>query len=349
MGWQTLLRFSVLVLCVLIFAISGLKEPQTNAGATDDTSFSVGVDTSGERLIITPPRSEAGHRRLHDMESLTITLTDGTEKTFHHVRYTEPRNGRFLGESPEGDTLHLLQDDSFEDVVIGSLVLVEESMVYQVRRDATGKVHVIGVHSSDFRPEAMDYMREESHHRSLSDHRNSSSLPQRRLEDANASPTIDVMVLWTKKAECQNSMLHESCSPTAMTKANMENVIALAISETNTAFSASGVNAQLRLVHSYREESFVESSSSQALYALYSPLDGQVDEVHVKREAFGADAVVLMYSDKEYCGRGYYGYPVARPTAMFSVVAWDCATGYFTFGHELGHNMVRTRPILNLC
>jgi len=24
---------------------------------------------------------------------------------------------------------------------------------------------------------------------------------------------------------------------------------------------------------------------------------------------------------------------------MFSVTAWDCATGYFTFGHEIGHNL----------
>ena len=28
---------------------------------------------------------------------------------------------------------------------------------------------------------------------------------------------------------------------------------------------------------------------------------------------------------------------------MFSVVNWSCATGYYTFGHEIGHNMVSWR------
>merc|ERR1712007_410592 len=37
-----------------------------------------------------------------------------------------------------------------------------------------------------------------------------------------------------------------------------------------------------------------------------------------------------------YCGSGFVGPSIEL---MYSVVNWSCATGYFSFGHEIGHNL----------
>jgi len=61
-----------------------------------------------------------------------------------------------------------------------------------------------------------------------------------------------------------------------------------------------------------------------------------MDDVHTKRELYGADIVAMIIDDSEYCGKAWLG---PRESLMFSVVTdWNCVTGYFSFGHEIGHN-----------
>ena len=43
----------------------------------------------------------------------------------------------------------------------------------------------------------------------------------------------------------------------------------------------------------------------------------------------------LIIYDGPACGIGYIG---PQKNAMFSVAAWNCATGYYSFGHEIAHN-----------
>jgi len=68
----------------------------------------------------------------------------------------------------------------------------------------------------------------------------------------------------------------------------------------------------------------------------YDMRDGDVDGVHEKREEYGADIVALIIDDPQYCGIAFLGPSKAN---MYSVTAWNCATGYFSFGHEIGHNL----------
>jgi len=49
-----------------------------------------------------------------------------------------------------------------------------------------------------------------------------------------------------------------------------------------------------------------------------------------------ADAAALMYMDSSGCGRGTLNSWGSKTT--FTVQAKDCALGYYTMGHELGHN-----------
>ena len=134
------------------------------------------------------------------------------------------------------------------------------------------------------------------------------------------------------------------CTLTDQTEANIRGTIALAVAETNTAYDRSGVLIELRLVHAYLDADYVEPSFSSSLSQLRSKTDGKLDSVHAKRDQYEADIVALIIDDPQYCGIAYLG---PSESLMFSVTAWNCATGYYSFGHEIGHNMVCVHSCLS--
>ncbi len=120
----------------------------------------------------------------------------------------------------------------------------------------------------------------------------------------------------------------------------MRGLIDLAVAETNTAFALSGVTSQLRLIHAYREPNYKEDVSNAfgaALSSIRSNTDGVLDEVHTMRNTYGADIVAMIIDSPEHCGMAYSG---PERNLMFSVTAWNCATGFYSFGHAIGRNMV---------
>eukprot|EP00549_Striatella_unipunctata_P024773 CAMPEP_0118709320 /NCGR_PEP_ID=MMETSP0800-20121206/22555_1 /TAXON_ID=210618 ORGANISM="Striatella unipunctata, Strain CCMP2910" /NCGR_SAMPLE_ID=MMETSP0800 /ASSEMBLY_ACC=CAM_ASM_000638 /LENGTH=135 /DNA_ID=CAMNT_0006612967 /DNA_START=3 /DNA_END=410 /DNA_ORIENTATION=+ len=66
--------------------------------------------------------------------------------------------------------------------------------------------------------------------------------------------------------------------------------------------------------------------------------DGVLEEVHRIRQLVKADVVVMIADDStgKLCGNAYLGPNKSR---MFSVTNWQCATGYFTFGHEIAQTI----------
>jgi hypothetical protein len=119
----------------------------------------------------------------------------------------------------------------------------------------------------------------------------------RQLPYDDSGANIDVLVVWTKDAECKNSGLPKGCTLSAQTEANMRGLIDLAVTETNTAYSLSGILSSLRLVYAYRDDSYVEPTSfSTALSNLRSTSDGQLDNVHALRTLYGADMVQMIIS-----------------------------------------------------
>jgi hypothetical protein len=118
----------------------------------------------------------------------------------------------------------------------------------------------------------------------------------RRLYD-NSGATIDVLVVWTSEAECKKSGLPKACTLTPTTESNMRGLIDLAVFETNTAYNLSGINTQLRLVHAYRDPTYVEPTTAvfnTVLTNLKATSDGKLDSVHAKRTLYGADAVAMI-------------------------------------------------------
>ena len=89
------------------------------------------------------------------------------------------------------------------------------------------------------------------------------------------------------------------------------------------------------MVHAYLDPNYVEDALDPfgtGLEQITSINDGVMDDVHLKRKKYGADLVALMIHDDNYCGAAWRG---PDPAKMFSVVRHSCATGYFSFGHEL--------------
>jgi hypothetical protein len=135
-------------------------------------------------------------------------------------------------------------------------------------------------------------------------------------------PTIDVLVAYT---------------PAAQTAAgDIVSLIDLALTETNDSFTNSNVWAKLRLVGTtpvtYNESglSFLEMVTH-----LKGTSDGFMDDVHAQRDALHADVVVLLINADAYCGRAYD--IAVSADGAFAVVYWGCATGYYSFGHEIAH------------
>ncbi|MBT5028374.1 MAG: hypothetical protein HOM97_08275 [Nitrospina sp.] len=141
--------------------------------------------------------------------------------------------------------------------------------------------------------------------------------------------TIDLLVVYTAEAR----VVEGGTSA-------MDSLIDLAISETNAAYSNSGVSHVVRLV-AKQEISFSESGFDFTSF-LNSAQDGSISGLHELREANGADlVVVLVDGDDTLCGLAFLMTTVSSSFASFgySVTQTNCATGNYTFGHEIGHNM----------
>jgi len=150
---------------------------------------------------------------------------------------------------------------------------------------------------------------------------------------ADDGSTIDVLVAYTPAAR-------NSRGGTAGIKA----MIDLAVAETNQAYLNSQIHTSLNLVMA-AEVSYVESGDiGTDLFRLQDKTDGVMEAVHSWRDEYKADLVTLIvYYPPAYKIAGVaFLMTELNPgfeSFAFSVVSADYATGYYTFGHELGHNM----------
>jgi hypothetical protein len=118
---------------------------------------------------------------------------------------------------------------------------------------------------------------------------------------------------------------------------DIEALVQLAIDETNQGYANSNVDHRLELVHTYETPQPQSSSFSTNLTWLQDPDDGRFDEVHDLREQYGADLVqMILGTDGSLCGQAWT-ILADGPEEAFAVASQSCATGYYTFGHELGH------------
>ncbi|MHC4380327.1 MAG: reprolysin-like metallopeptidase, partial [Planctomycetota bacterium] len=154
---------------------------------------------------------------------------------------------------------------------------------------------------------------------------------QSGVQRGTSGNTIDVLVVYSTAAKNVSGGT-----------SGMQSKINLAVTETNDAYELSGVTHRLNLVHTEEMIGYTEPSSfSQMLSDLRSQTDGDMDEAHDLRDQYGADCVAMICQNGQYCGIAYLMTNVSHnfEDDAFSVTNYSCATGYYSFGHELGHNM----------
>ena len=137
-----------------------------------------------------------------------------------------------------------------------------------------------------------------------------------------ANTTINVMVVYTAAASSATS--------------NISSLIQLAVDETNQSYVNSGINITMNRVYT-AQVSYNESgrSFSQHVSALKGTTDGYMDIVHSWRNTYAADVVVLVVNDNEACGMA--AAIKATASSAFAAAHYTCITGYYSFGHEVGH------------
>ncbi|GHE44241.1 peptidyl-Asp metalloendopeptidase [Vulcaniibacterium thermophilum] len=115
---------------------------------------------------------------------------------------------------------------------------------------------------------------------------------------------------------------------------DMRALVDLAVAESNQGYANSDVGINLVLAD-YMTVNYGEVGMSTDLSRFRGTSDGYMDEVHARRDASGADVMMLVGNDSSACGLAS-GIGSSASTA-FATVYWDCATGYYSFAHEIGH------------
>ncbi len=136
-----------------------------------------------------------------------------------------------------------------------------------------------------------------------------------------AISTIRVLVAYTPAARTASG--------------DITGLISLAVAETNQGYVNSGVEiSMVRAVST--QVTYTESGSfSTDLARFRGTTDGYMDSIHSTRNTYTADVGVLLINNSSSCGLAS-GIGSTASTA-FASAHWSCATGYYSFGHEVGH------------
>ncbi|MDA1266605.1 MAG: M12 family metallo-peptidase [Planctomycetota bacterium] len=150
------------------------------------------------------------------------------------------------------------------------------------------------------------------------------------LAEEGALLYADVLVAYSPQARSTNGGTN-----------GINSLINLAVLETNQSYDNAEVAHDLRLVHTLETVQAETNDMGEVLSRVRSTNDGWYDEVHAARDTYGADFVAMITAGGQYCGIAYLMTNVSQgfASSAFSVTLDSCATGNYSFGHELGHNM----------
>jgi hypothetical protein len=280
-----------------------------------------------EALLRRGPSSTSPDVRAEPAEasSVQLDLFDDVSLIAHKSRVVHRPGARYtwFGHIPgiaNSSVVLVVQDG----VLVGNVMA--GSRMYQVRFVGVGMHEVREIDTSRLPSEAparrLDPLFEKTY------------VPAAAVTAADHDSTIDVLVVYTPAARAAAG------GATAI-----EAEIQLAVDETNQSYENSGITQRIALAGT-SEVAYTESGdfceySDSDLDRLTEPVDGYLDGVHALRNTHAADLVVLIVESGNACGCAWLMGTVSPDfeSHAFSVVLRSCATGYYSFGHELGHNM----------
>jgi hypothetical protein len=283
------------------------------------------VRVNAQALSATADQAAAGAA----MQRISLNLFPNVRHVFIPQKTEKSGDGKFTilsGSIAGGEPLFNDATIVFGDgVVIGNIRPGYGSMIYQIRVSPTGVQTVQEVDTNKFPEEAEP----RPVYSPVSPHPSDLKASNPALADTT---TVRVMVVYTPKARV-------AAGGTTAMKAKIN----LGIYETNLGYIHSGVIQRVQLAYSY-EISYTEVAGGlafdYALNAITSKTDGKMDGVHSVRNSVKADMVSLWISDPTYCGMAWLmtTRSLTFENKAFSVVDQSCATGYYSFAHEMGHN-----------
>ncbi|MDD2660306.1 MAG: Ig-like domain-containing protein [Methylococcales bacterium] len=153
---------------------------------------------------------------------------------------------------------------------------------------------------------------------------------------ATTGPTIiNLLAVYTPKSLSDATSL-----------AGIETKITNAVAAANQAYINSNIPMQLNLVGMAQTQYAETGDMTVSLSRLVNTSDGYMDDVPPLRSQLGADQVVLVSADTNYCGYSYimtsswlsnnafasYAYSVVHDDSVYA-----CLAGSNTLAHELGH------------
>lgn len=122
-----------------------------------------------------------------------------------------------------------------------------------------------------------------------------------------------------------------------------------AVAEANQAYFNSNMTTRLNLLGVFPTNYIESGSMTTDLSRLSATNDGFMDEIHSLRDSYGADVVSLIEVEPQYCGLAYRMVTLSAGFApyAFSVLHHSCATAYYSFAHEIGHNQGAHHDLTN--
>lgn len=260
---------------------------------------------------------------LENVQIMAFNLFHGKRVVLQRDRIETRATGDYswFGNSGDGqaDAILVVKGDE----IVGNVRWDGE--LYSIRPLGNGLHVVIWVDQQGF-PDELPPLEEEGNQR-IPYQRPVRQMPDRSSEEpildsaSTYSHTINVLVGYTSSAKSEAG--------------NIDNLIQLAIDETNQSYSNSDVNPRLALVHKYQVSYTENTDIGDDLSDWRNSSDSYMNEVHTKRNEYGADVAILLVKDNATaCGVAYV-YP--GESSSFGVVSQGCATGNYSLGHEIGH------------
>ena len=257
---------------------------------------------------------------------LRLPLPDHTELDFEQERSYRSRQGFQVWVGRHANARQLGVNPATEEAVLvwkdGKAMghIRHEGRLYRIKPSAQGH-RVIEIDESRF-PRDHDPMDDAQLHAEAPQALAIATAVPGSRAAASATPVIKVLVNYTAQAKSKAG--------------DIDALIDLALAETNQGYANSGVNARVELAHK-AQVAYTQSGTLKTDRDRYAdPADGHMDEIHAQRDAHGADVALLIVDDgDESCGSAKAIGAVA--SSAFAIADYDCATGNYSFGHEIGH------------
>lgn len=318
-------RFVIALAAILLFSASSLASAQSDAPVRLFTNLTtrevVTVADEASRIRLVEVNPDALGLNTNVVESISFDLFADVPVTaiLDEMRRNPSGSVLWSGKVAGDETSHV----NFvvrDGIMMGAIAMGLEK--YEVRVSPEGVQYIMQVDAARFDESEADFIPVAGE--SVTPQRSAN----RGIDDGSI---IDVIVGYTPEARAAVG-----------TVAAIESLIELAMQETNIGYANSNVSQRVMLVHMFETADSENGNSTSALLGQWrATSDGRFDEIHALRDTYHGDFAHLI-TEVSGCGVAYLQ---TTPNDAnfeddaFGVTTYSCATGNYTYGHELGHNM----------